>query len=292
MKAVPPMFAHEAALAGAFSQRFPWHAPDVLAVDPGRKWILMREFGRTLDQVPDPAVWVAAMGAFGRFQVNLAEQVPALRAAGVPDRPVAGLAGELASLLEELTRCPGRMLPAEVSALVDALPRVREAAAEVAALGLPDSLEHGDFWPGQVVVEGDLTGGDDDDEGDGASRAERAEGARFRFIDWSDASVTCPLLSALFFADAAEVGACFPSLGAGGAADLSGRLVSAYLAPFGRFAPVGRVAEAMGAVRVLAPAHHAVTYARHVLPHMEAQWEMRPTVDAYLRKLLASVGAG
>ena len=295
VKAVPPMFAHEAALAGAFAARFPWHAPDVLAVDPGRKWIVMREFGRTLDQVPDPAVWVAALGAFGRFQVNLADQVPALRAAGVPDRPIAGLADDLASLLEELTRCPGRMLPAEVARLVDGLPAVRAAAGVVADLGLPDSLEHGDFWPGQVVVEGDLRtdlDADDDgaDEGRGAAR-DRAEAARFRFIDWSDAAVTCPLLSVLFFADPAEVGACFPSMSPGDAAELSEQLAAAYLAPFGRFAPVGRIRDAMPAVRVLAPAHHAVTYARHVLPHMEAQWEMRPTVDAYLRKLLAALDA-
>jgi hypothetical protein len=46
MKASPPeMFAVEATLTHALAERYPGHVPTLLATDPGRNWMLMRDFG-------------------------------------------------------------------------------------------------------------------------------------------------------------------------------------------------------------------------------------------------------
>ena len=270
LKAVPPMFAHEAALADYFSARFPWHAPDVLAVGPGRSWILMREFGRTLDQITEPRVWIEALGAFSRFQASLADQTHTLAAVGCPVRPAGDLADQADELFDDLARRPGRLLPEQVRRLCDLRPAVREACAALADFNLPDSLDHGDFWPGQVVVE--------------EARGEDAH-ARFRFVDWSDAAVTHPFFSFLYFADTLELSKHFAD-----PAPLLPRFLEAYLDPWAQFEPPGRLREAMDLVQRLAPLHHAITYVRHILPNVEQQWEMRPTVDGYLRRLLERWG--
>ena len=262
IKAVPPMFAHEAALADYFSARFPWHAPDVLAVGPGRSWILMREFGRTLDAVAEPRVWIEALGAFSRFQASLAGQADTLAAVGCPVRPVADLPGQMDELLADLSRRPGRLLPEQVRRLAALGPDLRRAANALAKYKIPPSLDHGDFWPGQVVVEG-------------------GDPARFRFVDWSDAAVTHPFFSFLYFADTQELAQHFAD-----PAPLLPRFLDAYLDPWTRHESPRRLRQAMALVQKLAPAHHALTYVRHILPNVEQQWEMRPTVDMYLRRLL------
>ena len=267
LKAVPPMFAHEAAIAGYLAARFPWHAPELLAVGPGRSWILMREFGRTLDKMPDARLWIGAIAAFSRLQVSLADQADTLAAVGVPVRPVADLPDQADALFAELEKSPGRLLREQVRRLLELRPAVRAACDELACYRLPVSLDHGDFWPGQVVVE---------------PEAPDADGrAQFRFVDWSDAALTHPFFSFLYFADTVELAQHFAD-----PAPLLPRFLDAYLDPWTPHEPPARLRAAMAIVQKLAPLHHALTYVRHILPNIEQQWEMRPTVDMYLRRLL------
>jgi hypothetical protein len=59
MKASPPeMFAVEATLTHALAERYPGHVPTLLATDPGRNWMLMRDFGGgLLGKCPQIARW-------------------------------------------------------------------------------------------------------------------------------------------------------------------------------------------------------------------------------------------
>jgi len=55
------------------------------------------------------------------------------------------------------------------------VPALRARCAELGALGIPDTLDHGDLWPGNVFVE--------------------ASTGTCAIIDWEDAAIAHPFLS-------------------------------------------------------------------------------------------------
>src|SRR5262249_20679996 len=133
---------------------------------------------------------------------------------------------------------------AEVARLRACAPQYRALCAELAGYGLPETLEHGDFWPGNII----------------------ATAQSCVYFDWSDASITH-----LFFRlrlSRETAGAHRPAI-----PDARTRLRDAYLEPWSLYAPMRRLVRAFDLAQRLAPLHHALTYHRYILPHIEAKWE-------------------
>lgn len=263
LKAVPPMFGHEPALTVALAAAAPGRFAAPIAVDRARGWLLMRELpGPTLDtQTEEIAVWEAALAAFAEAQIDSAGRIDDLRALGVPERPLAALVDGLDALLAELAAAspdsPDGLTPADRAQLRGLGPWLRALAAELAAYGLPTALEHGDFWPGQVVA---TAGG-------------------FGFLDWSDSSLAHPFFSLLLFLE--ELDDFFPRAPAA-----RERLRDAYLAPWAAAAPGADLARAFELAQPLAALHHARAYHSVVLPNMEVRWEMELMLPFFLKLLL------
>jgi hypothetical protein len=262
-KAVPPMFGHEpvltVALAAADRERF----CEPLAIDAGRGWLLMRALaGRELHEEPEIALWEGALRSFAEVQIASAERIGALRAAGVPARPLAELAGQIEPLLADLSATmPGQPagLSAEQRAALPGLaPRLRAMCAELERLGLPDALEHGDFWAGQIVCR---------------------HGGGYAFLDWSDSSLSHPFFSLLLFL--IEIEDHFPKV-----PHVRERLRAAYLDPWAALFPRRALARAFELAQPLAALHHARTYRQAILPNMEVAWEMELMLPFYLKMLL------
>jgi hypothetical protein len=262
-KAVPPMFGHEPALTGALAAALPGRIAQPVAADPARGWLLMRELpGPTLDTLVDAIEpWEVALAAFAEVQIASARRVAELRAAGVPARPLAALSAGLDALLAELAAAapesPDGLTAADRERLRGLGPRLRAAAAELAAFGLPEAVEHGDFWPGQVVATPDGPG----------------------FLDWSDSSIAHPFFSLLLFL--VELDDFFPRLP--GARQ---RLRDAYLAPWAAAFPGRDLARAFELAQPLAAIHHAAAYHTVVLPNMEVRWEMELMLPFFLKLAL------
>ncbi|NJM08947.1 hypothetical protein HC891_26250 [Candidatus Gracilibacteria bacterium] len=68
--------------------------------------------------------------------------------------------------------------------------------------------------------------------------------------------------------------------------DVRLRLRDAYLAPWRRYAGNVDIERAFEIAQPLGALHHALTYYRFVLPHMESKWEMELMVPFYLKMLL------
>jgi hypothetical protein len=175
-KAVFPGFRHEPAVTGLLHHHAPGLVPPVLGVDEEAGWLLLADVGTPLAQA-DRNGSRAAIERLVRAQRGFLDRTDELLAAGCPNRPL----GELGRSLEAALAHPDvgawtTLTPARAAALVA---WVEEAARALQALGIPDTLVHGDFHPGNVALV-------------------RAEAV---LLDWSDAAVANPLVDVLTWID-------------------------------------------------------------------------------------------
>lgn len=144
--------------------------PTVLAVDGGR--MLTDDISGVDHDGAGPSVMSEAIRSLVALQHTWAHRIPDLLALGLPDRRLAVTAKAAAVVLD---RHRGRLGPAAAARLDRLLTSLPQRYAEAAASGLPDSLVHGDFHPGNV----------------------RGEPGELRILDWADAAVGHPVLDLL-----------------------------------------------------------------------------------------------
>jgi hypothetical protein len=166
LKVVPPFFAHEGALLDALADG-PVAVPRVLGRDGPRT---------LLDDVPGEDRYDAPIGerlamvdALVRLQTAWSSRTAELLALGLPDWRDAALAEAIAALVEREGRS---MAPGDRATLEAFAADLPARFAALAACGLPDTLVHGDFHPGNV----------------------RGDGSIVTLLDWGDAGVGHPLL--------------------------------------------------------------------------------------------------
>jgi len=263
-KAVPLMFAHEPTLTQALAEKYPENFPTVIALDPERHWMLMKEVnGQLWDDVTKIELWENALGTYAQIQIDSAKQSENLLALSCPDRRLDKLVDPIDSLLADtvamLPNQPEGLSHSDIGRLRALGPQLKSMLAELASYSIPQTLEHGDLWPGQILF-----------------RREKPI-----FIDWSDSSISHPFFSLNFLSDPPEMQ---PFLAR--APNLRKRLYDAYLEPWTSFAPMRKLKRIFRLVDLLAPLHYATLYHTHILPNMEVQWEMEKMIPFYLKKLL------
>ena len=262
-KALPAMFRHEAPLVKWLAHTYPEDFPKPLLVDGWRRWLLMPDYGsQTLDAVLDIEIWETALQRLAVLQTSLSVRINDLIGLGCPDRRLYRLAEAIEPLLmnsaESLSNASTGLSDAELAQLRDRIPEFKQACRDLASYSIPASLEHGDFWAGQVVINGD----------------------KCVFIDWSDCSVSHPFFSLYFLNDADMRLPDVPNV--------RERLRDAYLKLWSAYEPLPKLIEAYDLATKLAPLHHALIYQQRILPHMQNQWEMKNMIPFYLRRLIPS----
>jgi hypothetical protein len=185
LKVVPSFFAHEGDILRRL-QGGP--VPRLLGQDRDRILLADAAGSDRLDAGPGELLEMVSL--LVDLQAGWIGRTQDLRSIGLPDwrGPVLGAA--ITGLVERRSA----ELPADVvaglGAFLDGLPARLEA---VAACGLPDTLVHGDFHPGNVRGGGDLRG----DEDGGAGAGNHA----LTLLDWGDCGVGNPLLDLPAFLD-------------------------------------------------------------------------------------------
>ncbi len=190
-KATAPETIYEAALTQSLARWFPDSMPEFVAVGAGRGWMLMRDGGEQLRAsirpTKDIAQWKPVIARYAEVQIGLAEHVTELLSLRIPDQRLT----VLPTLFTELLADEASMLIDQEKGLTSTdwqqvkgmTSRLEEICSELAAYGIPESLNHGDFHDGNVLVK------------DG----------RITFFDWGDASVTHPFVTLRTFFVSIEI---------------------------------------------------------------------------------------
>jgi len=155
-KASAAALAHDGPVSAALARIRPDVVLAPLALDVERGWSLVPDGGETLRMVlerqPEPRRWIDALALHSELQRDAAPDVEELVRLGLPDQRL--------MRIPELARDVG---------VGDAGPM----CAELAAFGLPETIQHDDFHDANVFV--------------------RAGG--YRIFDWGDSCASHPLFS-------------------------------------------------------------------------------------------------
>jgi hypothetical protein len=165
LKATPPFAADEAVVIAAFARVDPALVPPVIAAAPGR--VLLGHLPGEDGWDASPQVITSAIRRLATAQAALASRLPSLP--GLPGRRPAAIAGQVRALLDGAVA--GELSAGEAAAargLLNRFSRLEEC-------GLPDTLVHGDFHPGNW----------------------RSDGGPPAIVDWADAHLGQPVLDGL-----------------------------------------------------------------------------------------------
>lgn len=245
--------AFEPRLTASLFARWPDRVPEVIAWDEERAWLLLADAGTAIAVLGNsPMAWQVALPLYAELQrgeaahvhEHLTHQVPDLRVATLPERYEDLLQHDLPLDGDQIAQL--RMFKA----------RFAERCEELAAYGVPETLQHDDLHMANVY----------------------AKGERLRLLDWGDSSISHPFASLVVtFRFLEEINKLPPG------DPWFVRLRDAYLEPWGR-----GLTGAFGlAIRVGAFAHtFALARQRDTLP-AEARADFDKWFSVVLRRALA-----
>ena len=250
--ALPLLFAHEPLLLQKLSEDRPGSVPEPLAIDEKRAWMLLPDLGPPLAGEADIAVWIDALRGHARLQRSYADQSDRLLEFSCVDRRLAVLDAELHRLFGP-NPATDRLEPAERALLPRRAEQLREAITELAAIGVPETLLHGDLHPRNLAVR------------DG----------RVVAFDWTDAALAHPFLDLVTFFDKRSPVSMDP------------RVRDAYLAEWEEFASPADLRRALELAGELGALHQTMT-CLHLLDHLSEpdRGSMLRGAAWWLRRLL------
>jgi hypothetical protein len=181
LKAVFPPFHAEPVLTRLLAERYPESVPRVVAVEPDEGWLIVEDIGSAwvgeVAEAERPSALGRGAAAMVEVQRTFATDTAAIRAlldAGAPHRPLSDLVASVATAIgpDGFGVADGGIAPDRAERVVAAL---ASAVARVEAVGLPESVVHGDFHSGNAAIVDD----------------------RIVIIDWSDAAISNPAVDVI-----------------------------------------------------------------------------------------------
>ena len=181
----------EMALTQKMAGWYPDCMPELIAVDRERGWMLMRDGGEQLRAsirpTQDIMPWEPVITRYAEVQIGLAEHASEILALGIPDHRLAILPALYTQLLADeeslMIDQEKGLTSAEWEQLKGMRSRFEQICTELDDFDIPESINHGDFHDGNVLLR------------DG----------RITFFDWGDASVTHPFVTLRTFFVSMEI---------------------------------------------------------------------------------------
>ena len=264
LKAVAARCDWEPRLTRWLARRFPRLIAPVVAVGGAGRWLLSREVkGPILRRSVRLSEWERAAFEYGRMQRALVGRTATLIGLGCSRRGSGWALRAMPGLFRDRRALTAggreRLSAAEIARLRALPPLLRARGRALAACAVPLSLDHADFWAGNMIV----------------SRRGPV------YLDWEDATVSHPFWSAFMLPWSHGF---HDRWGARGAA--ARRVREAYLAGWSGRDGAAQYREAFDLAQSLAPLHYAVTWARDTIPYLETSLETATLVPFFLRRLL------
>lgn len=262
-KATPKMFAHEIPLTNWLSQQFPQKSPQMLS-SPRPDTMRTADYGQIdLMSSKDLDSWLDAIQIYAELQLETIPHNQTLLEMNVPVRGMNWIAERMEVFLGEddnLTQGERPLNEDEIAKLRSAIPQLKESINALKDCPIPETLEHGDLWAGQVIVH------------DG----------RIIITDWSDSAISFPFFSLVFFlTDIESILADYP--------DAKTIFEDAYLGQWLDFGELSTLREILASANLITNLYMALTYHYGILPDMGQKWEMHNMIAYHMRQLLAKL---
>jgi hypothetical protein len=248
LKSVPSFFAHEAPLLSFLSRRW---VPTVVSYD-ARRMLLCDVPGEDMHDA-DVSRLKDMIDLLLGIQVDLRDRVDLLLSLGLPDWRASGLTPRIADVVK---RTSSQLSAEDRKALTEFVRDLPNRFAAIASCGLPDTLVHGDFHPGNV----------------------RGDENRLILLDWGDSGVGHPLLDRPAFLERQP-----NSVGEAIEEFWNDRLLELF--------PGSDPRKAARLVAPIATARHAVIY-RNFLDNIEPSEQLYHQIDPirWLKRTVALLG--
>lgn len=171
--------AHELPITVLLARLFPGHVPRILGVNPSwNGWLSVEASGTALDEITDCPAWEQVAAALAELQIASIGKSTELLEGKCKDLRLPRLMGLIDPFLARMTvlmaaqekRPPAALSNPELASIGEGL---KEACSLLESFGLPDTLGHIDFNPGNILVSPD----------------------RCTFLDWAEGCVTNPLIT-------------------------------------------------------------------------------------------------
>ncbi|MBB6571499.1 aminoglycoside phosphotransferase family protein [Kribbella sandramycini] len=217
---LPLLFANEPRLLTSLTG----DVPRPLAVDEKRVWMLLPDLGSPLAAQTDIEVWTEALRSHAQLQRSFVGRTDELFESSCVDRRLSVLESAL-DRLPLATEWTEDLTPQERDRLPERAAQLRAAISELAAIGVPETLLHGDLHPRNIAVR------------DGQVLA----------FDWTDAAVSHPFLDLVTFTEKRSP------------LSMNERVRDAYLAEWTEYAPMADLRRALDLATQLGALHQCVT---------------------------------
>ncbi len=248
-KATAAETVYESALTQKLAGWYPKSLPELIATDTSHGWMLMRDGGKALRAsirpTKDITPWKPVIQLFSEVQVGCVEHVSELLALGIPDWRLVHLPKLYAELLTDgnsiLVDQPKGLTTEEFNRVQELAPRFAQICDALAAFGIPETINHGDFHDGNVLVK------------DG----------RITLFDWGDGCIAHPFISLRTFFVSIEIAlelddySFIPEMQA---------MLDVYLAPWKKFASKEKLQEAYFLSRCAASIVKALMWHKTIAP--------------------------
>ncbi|UJL46072.1 aminoglycoside phosphotransferase family protein [Virgibacillus sp. NKC19-16] len=258
-KAVPGVFSHEPSIHNYLAEHYPSYVPEVIALDLEKNWYIIDELqGDLLGESTNISHWEKALHRMVTIQKGSLIHKDKLQKLGCPVRPfIEILNNHLEESLGELASNNNMSLEKHI-ALKKKIPSVLSLVRRLHESRLPISLEHGDLFGGNIMVQ---------------------QGQPVIY-DWSDSSLSHPFLSVIVLLE--EVNEYFSK-------QVSQELLDSYLKEWKMFDTLARLYEEFRLVRVLAPLYYLTVHQRFIFPAFEDNFDKQQIIDQYVEKWLSEI---
>jgi hypothetical protein len=227
--------SHELAVSLLLARLFPKHVPRILGIHRSwNGWLSAEVTGTALDEISDCCTWERVAGELAEVQIASIGKGRELLDGKCKDLRLPGLVNLIDPFLARMAdfmaaqekTSPAPLSNSELASLVEGL---KQSCSLLRSFGLPDTLGHIDFNPGNILVSAD----------------------RCVFLDWAEGCVTNPLITFEYLRRHMERGGVEEPAG-------DSRLSAAYLRPWAAFFSPNDLLRALAAVPPVAVFVHAI----------------------------------
>ena len=227
--------SHELSVSLLLARLFPSHVPRILGIHRSwNGWLSAEAPGTALDEISNCSAWERAAGELAELQIASIGKSRQLLEGKCKDLRLIGLVKLIDPFLARMAdfmdaqekKSPAPLAGSELASLGEGL---KESCSLLQTFGLPDTLGHIDFNPGNILVSPD----------------------RCVFLDWAEGCVTHPVITFEYLRRHMERGGVEEP-----AAD--SRLCAAYLRPWAAFYSPDDLRRALAAAPPVAVFVHAI----------------------------------